>query len=70
MVSVRRLAVGLLGSVIAASTAAAQSASSWIVDNHGRTAGTMEVRRTRDSMIVRHIYTDRNRGGRVETPWN
>ncbi|MCC7003773.1 MAG: amidohydrolase family protein [Gemmatimonadaceae bacterium] len=60
-------AVILLTALASASATAQTAASSWIVDNHGRTAGTMEVRRTRDSMIVRHIYTDRNRGGRVET---
>jgi len=60
-------AVILLAALASGSAKAQTAASSWIVDNHGRTAGTMEVRRTRDSLVVRHVYTDRNRGGRVET---
>lgn len=39
----------------------------WTVDNHGRGAGELTVVTTPDSIIARWIYTDRNRGGRVET---
>lgn len=63
----RWFAVGFLGAMLTAVPATAQTATSWIVSNHGRTAGLLEVRTTRDSMVVRYIYTDRNRGGRVET---
>ncbi|MEZ4455733.1 MAG: hypothetical protein R2882_04150 [Gemmatimonadales bacterium] len=39
----------------------------WLVDNHGRVAGELVTVRTGDSLLVRFIYTDRNRGARVET---
>ncbi|MGE3617348.1 MAG: amidohydrolase family protein [Gemmatimonadales bacterium] len=39
----------------------------WLVDNHGRVAGELTAVRTGDSVVVRFIYTDRNRGARVET---
>ncbi len=39
----------------------------WVVSNHGRDAGRLVVRSTPDSVVARFIYTDRNRGGRVET---
>jgi imidazolonepropionase-like amidohydrolase len=38
----------------------------WIVSNHGREAGDLVVVRTADSAIVRFVFTDRNRGTRVE----
>ncbi|MBM3907668.1 MAG: amidohydrolase family protein [Gemmatimonadetes bacterium] len=38
----------------------------WIVSNHGREAGDLVVVRTADSAIVRWVFTDRNRGTRVE----
>ena len=34
--------------------------------NHGRVAGEMTVIRDGGSVVVRYIYTDRNRGQRVE----
>ena len=38
----------------------------WIVSNHGRPAGDLVVVRSPDSVTTRFIYTDRNRGGRIE----
>ncbi|MBI2408161.1 MAG: amidohydrolase family protein [Gemmatimonadetes bacterium] len=40
--------------------------SRWIVSNHGREAGDLVVVRTADSAVVRWVFTDRNRGTRVE----
>jgi hypothetical protein len=47
--------------------AAAVDTTTYVVDNHGRKAGEMTVATRNDSLIVRWVYTDRNRGGRVET---
>jgi imidazolonepropionase-like amidohydrolase len=49
--------------------AAALSADSTVypVLNHDRPAGTLVVRREGDSVTVRWVFTDRNRGTRVET---
>lgn len=41
--------------------------TTWVVDNHGRKAGEMTVVRRADSLTVRWVFTDRNRGSRVET---
>ncbi|MHB1095718.1 MAG: amidohydrolase family protein [Gemmatimonadaceae bacterium] len=38
----------------------------WIVSNHGREAGDLVVVRTADSAVVRWVFTDRNRGTRME----
>lgn len=54
----------LLLSVLAQS---APDTTTWTVDNHGRKAGEMTVVTRGDSLTVRFIYTDRNRGARVET---
>ncbi len=40
--------------------------SRWVVSNHGREAGDLVVVRTADSAIVRWVFTDRNRGTRIE----
>ena len=40
--------------------------SRWIVSNHGREAGDLVLVRTADSAIVRWVFTDRNRGTRME----
>ncbi len=45
----------------------AADTTTWIVDNHGRRAGDLVVITRGDTVISRYIYTDRNRGGRVET---
>lgn len=44
----------------------AQQLSSYPVLNHGRLAGEMSVRRSGDTVVVRYIYVDRNRGQRIE----
>lgn len=51
----------------AAIAPAAADSTTWIVDNHGRRAGDLVVVTRGDTVIARYIYTDRNRGGRVET---
>ena len=42
---------------------------SYIVLNHGRPAGAMEVITAGDSTVVRYQYVDRNRGPRVSTTY-
>jgi imidazolonepropionase-like amidohydrolase len=39
----------------------------YVVDNHGRAAGDLTVVRTADSIVVRYVFTDRNRGTRLES---
>jgi imidazolonepropionase-like amidohydrolase len=39
----------------------------WIVSNHGRRAGDLTVVRSADSIVARFVFTDRNRGTRIET---
>ena len=39
----------------------------YVVLNHGRDAGTLTVARSNDSLVVRYVYTDRNRGTRTES---
>ena len=51
--------------ILAAS--AALDTTTFTVDNHGRKAGELTVVTKGDSVVARWIYTDRNRGGRVET---
>lgn len=53
--------LALVGSALAADT------TRWIVSNHGREAGDLVVATTADSTVVRWVFTDRNRGTRVET---
>lgn len=55
--------VALGGSV---SLAAAQDSTRFPVLNHGRGAGEMLVVRSSSSAVVRYLYTDRNRGQRIE----
>jgi hypothetical protein len=42
---------------------------SYVVLNHGRPAGSMDVRYSGDSTLVRFQYVDRNRGPRVATTY-
>ncbi len=56
----------LLTLALATALAAADS-TTWTVDNHGRRAGDLTVVTRGDTVIARYIYTDRNRGGRLET---
>lgn len=57
----------LLLALHAPQPAAPTDAPAWIVDNHGRRAGDLTTTSRGDTMVARWIYTDRNRGGRVET---
>ena len=52
---------------LALATALAADSTVWTVDNHGRRAGDLTVVTRGDTVIARYVYTDRNRGGRVET---
>jgi len=56
----------LLPLLALAASAVAADTTRWIVSNHGREAGDLVVVRTADSAIVRWVFTDRNRGTRVE----
>src|SRR5437016_3126137 len=46
---------------------AANDSTTYPVLNHDRPAGAMVVVRRGDSVTVRYVFTDRNRGTRVET---
>jgi hypothetical protein len=50
----------------AAATTIAADSVVYPVLNHDRPAGTMVVTRNGDSVRVRYIFTDRNRGTRIE----
>jgi imidazolonepropionase-like amidohydrolase len=52
--------LALVGALVPADT------TRWIVSNHGREAGDLVLVRTADSAVVRWVFTDRNRGTRVE----
>ncbi len=47
--------------------APAPDSARWIVNNHGREAGDLVVTTRGDSVIARWVFTDRNRGTRLET---
>ena len=53
--------------LLAAAALAASDSTVYPVLNHGRVAGSMIVVRRGDSVTVRYVFTDRNRGARVET---
>ena len=53
-----------LAAVVA--SAATADTTRWIVSNHGREAGDLVVVRAADSVVVRWVFTDRNRGTRLE----
>jgi len=53
--------------VAAAATISAPDSTRYVVLNHGRGAGDMVVVNAGDSTVVRWIFTDRNRGTRLET---
>jgi hypothetical protein len=53
-------------SLVAAPSPAAPDTTRYPILNHGRVAGEMTVIRDGASVVVRYIYTDRNRGGRTE----
>ena len=48
-------------------SAAAADSSRWVVTNHGRPAGEMVATTRDDSLVVRFVFRDRNRGTRIET---
>lgn len=52
--------------VALSTTAPASDTTRWIVSNHGRLAGDLVVVRSPDSVTARFIFTDRNRGARIE----
>src|SRR5437588_7264863 len=56
----------LSGAVV---TAPADSAT-FVVLNHGRIAGDMIVIKRGDSVVVRYVFVDRNRGTRIETRYH
>jgi imidazolonepropionase-like amidohydrolase len=51
----------------AAATIAASDTTAYVVLNHGRWAGDLVVVHAGDSTVSRYIFTDRNRGTRIET---
>jgi imidazolonepropionase-like amidohydrolase len=53
--------------LLAAALLAANDSTVYPVLNHGRVCGSMIVVRHGDSVTVRYVFTDRNRGTRVET---
>jgi imidazolonepropionase-like amidohydrolase len=53
--------------ILAAAALAAGDSTAYPVLNHGRVAGSMVVVHRGDTVTVRLVYTDRNRGARVET---
>jgi imidazolonepropionase-like amidohydrolase len=53
--------------LFAAATIAASDTTAYVVLNHGRPAGDMTIVNAGDSTVVRWIFTDRNRGTRLET---
>jgi len=57
----------LIPCLLLAGAAFSADSSRWIVSNHGREAGDLIVVTTADSAVARWVYTDRNRGTRVET---
>ena len=57
----------LIPCLLLAGAALSADSSRWIVSNHGREAGDLVVVTTADSATVRWVYTDRNRGTRIET---
>jgi imidazolonepropionase-like amidohydrolase len=56
-----------LMSLLAAATFAASDTTSYVVLNHGRWAGDLKIVTAGDSTVARWIFTDRNRGTRLET---
>ncbi|MGH7655494.1 MAG: amidohydrolase family protein [Gemmatimonadaceae bacterium] len=56
-----------LMSLLAAAAVAASDTTSYVVLNHGRLAGDLKIVSAGDSTVSRWIFTDRNRGTRIET---
>ncbi len=53
--------------LVATAAATPVDSTRWIVSNHGREAGELVAVTRGDSTVVRWVFTDRNRGTRVET---
>src|SRR5262245_10915306 len=53
--------------LLLAAAIAANHSPLYPVLNHGRVAGSMIVVKRHDTVTVRYVFTDRNRGTRVET---
>ena len=59
--------IGTFLTLAVAATTAAFDSTSYVVLNHGRRAGDMTIVSQGDSTVARWIFTDRNRGTRLET---
>jgi imidazolonepropionase-like amidohydrolase len=59
--------IGTFFTLAAAAMMAASDTTTYLVLNHGRGAGDMVIVHAGDSTVVRYIFTDRNRGTRLET---
>jgi imidazolonepropionase-like amidohydrolase len=59
-----------LMSLLAAAAVAASDTTSYVVLNHGRWAGDLKIVSAGDSTVARWIFTDRNRGTRLETRYH
>jgi hypothetical protein len=57
----------MIALLLAAVVAAAPDSTRWIVSNHGREAGALVAVTRGDSTVVRWLFTDRNRGTRLES---
>lgn len=59
--------IGTFLTLAVAGALAGSDSSTYVVLNHGRGAGEMVIVNAGDSTVVRYIFTDRNRGTRIET---
>lgn len=60
------MSISLLAAVVTLAGAPSADTTRWLVSNHGRTAGDLVVVSAPDSLVVRFVFTDRNRGSRIE----
>ena len=60
------LACAPLGARLGALGAQKADTTRYVVLNHGTLAGDLTVARGKDSLVVRYVFTDRNRGTRIE----
>ena len=61
--------IGTFLTLAAATALAGSDSSTYVVLNHGRGAGEMVIVSAGDSTVVRYIFTDRNRGTRIQTSY-
>jgi len=59
-----RAQIGRMLLILLAATVAAADGTVYPVFNHERVAGSMIVKRSTDTVTVRYVFTDRNRGSR------